>query len=607
MPGHTMFALGLAGTLDGMRVAYTGDNLLAGSLSPLRAAAPIYRNVCASTRSGVGVERLIAHEPELLLTGHTGALEVTPGRPRRIRRAGPGALELVVAPPRAGPGSGGRGARPVRGAVRPVPGVASSPGGAVETRGDRRATTPRPPARRAVRPRVPGGWRVDPARGRGAVPAAWRDGHRAVPTHGSARRAPGPPRPDRRGRPRRRAAAASSPKCSLEVARPMTRQRPASSPAAPSSTRPVASMTGATSGSPTGGSRAVGPDLIPTPARSRRHRRDGPASSCPASSTSTSTSIPVSPTSPSRPIRPAWAAARRPSSMAGSSGANTFPGSARWVIEPARGRILALPEHQRDRPDRHRSSASCTTCASPTRSGRPPSPWPTRDLIVGFKVRLSEMLAGPERARGAGPGARGGPGHGLPVMVHIGGTPFDIEEVARPASSRRHRDPRVTPAGSPARSSATTGGSCRAPGRRATRGVRFDVGHGAGSFTWPRRRGRPRRRLPTGHDQHGPPSLQHRVAGPRPRDDDVEVPAARPVARRGRRDGHDRAGRDARRGRPDARQPGRRGGGGRHGPAPRGGPVRPRRLGGRRPRGPAAPRPGRRGPGRRADPDPGRS
>jgi glyoxylase-like metal-dependent hydrolase (beta-lactamase superfamily II) len=77
MPGHTMFALGLGGTMDGIRVAYTGDNLLAGSMSPLRAAAPIYRNVLRRDSIRIGVERLIAYEPELLLTGHTGALEVT--------------------------------------------------------------------------------------------------------------------------------------------------------------------------------------------------------------------------------------------------------------------------------------------------------------------------------------------------------------------------------------------------------------------------------------------------------------------------------------------------------------------------------------------------
>jgi glyoxylase-like metal-dependent hydrolase (beta-lactamase superfamily II) len=77
MPGHTMFALGLAGVLDGVRVAYTGDNLLAGALSPLRAAAPIFRNVMRLDSIRVGVERLIDHAPELLLTGHTGALSVT--------------------------------------------------------------------------------------------------------------------------------------------------------------------------------------------------------------------------------------------------------------------------------------------------------------------------------------------------------------------------------------------------------------------------------------------------------------------------------------------------------------------------------------------------
>ncbi len=79
MPGHTEFALGLAGTIDGVRVAFTGDNLLAGSLSPLRAAAPIYRNVLRLDSIRVGVERLIEHQPQILLSGHTGAMEVTRG------------------------------------------------------------------------------------------------------------------------------------------------------------------------------------------------------------------------------------------------------------------------------------------------------------------------------------------------------------------------------------------------------------------------------------------------------------------------------------------------------------------------------------------------
>jgi glyoxylase-like metal-dependent hydrolase (beta-lactamase superfamily II) len=77
MPGHTWWALGLVGEVDGTRVAFTGDNLLAGAISPLRAAAPIYRNRMRLDSIATGVRRLIDREPELLLTGHTGAIEVT--------------------------------------------------------------------------------------------------------------------------------------------------------------------------------------------------------------------------------------------------------------------------------------------------------------------------------------------------------------------------------------------------------------------------------------------------------------------------------------------------------------------------------------------------
>jgi glyoxylase-like metal-dependent hydrolase (beta-lactamase superfamily II) len=76
MPGHTWWALGLFGEIDGVRVAYTGDNLLAGTVSPLRAAAPVYRNRMLADSIAVGVRRLMEFEPELLLTGHTGALRV---------------------------------------------------------------------------------------------------------------------------------------------------------------------------------------------------------------------------------------------------------------------------------------------------------------------------------------------------------------------------------------------------------------------------------------------------------------------------------------------------------------------------------------------------
>src|SRR5262249_47899272 len=61
---------------DGTRVAFTGDNLLQGTVSPLRAAAPVYRNKMLVDSIAVGVRRLMEFEPELILTGHTGALRV---------------------------------------------------------------------------------------------------------------------------------------------------------------------------------------------------------------------------------------------------------------------------------------------------------------------------------------------------------------------------------------------------------------------------------------------------------------------------------------------------------------------------------------------------
>jgi glyoxylase-like metal-dependent hydrolase (beta-lactamase superfamily II) len=76
MPGHTWWALGLFGEIDGTRVAFTGDNLLQGTVSPLRAAAPVYRNKMLADSIAVGVRRLMDFEPELILTGHTGALRV---------------------------------------------------------------------------------------------------------------------------------------------------------------------------------------------------------------------------------------------------------------------------------------------------------------------------------------------------------------------------------------------------------------------------------------------------------------------------------------------------------------------------------------------------
>ncbi len=159
MPGHTMFALGLAGTMDGVRIAYTGDNLLAGSLSPLRAAAPIYRNVLRHDSIRVGVERLLAYEPELLLTGHTGALEVTRADLDEFL-AWARDLELITARLTPVPGLEDEALDPYVARIDPYR-ASVVPGARVETRVVVRNHAAE--ARHArIRLRAPDGWRVEP-------------------------------------------------------------------------------------------------------------------------------------------------------------------------------------------------------------------------------------------------------------------------------------------------------------------------------------------------------------------------------------------------------------------------------------------------------------
>jgi len=168
---------------------------------------------------------------------------------------------------------------------------------------------------------------------------------------------------------------------------------------------------------------------------------------------------------------------------AGSSGANTFPGFRRWVIEPAKGRILAyLNISATGQIDPFLGELHDLRFADPVRAAAVALANP--DVIVGFKVRLSEMLAGPNGLAGLDRAIEAGRATGLPVMAHIGGTPFDIEE----ALVRMRPGDIVTHAYTGWQPGAIINDVGRlVPGAREARerGVRFDVGHGAGSFTWP--------------------------------------------------------------------------------------------------------------------------
>lgn len=166
----------------------------------------------------------------------------------------------------------------------------------------------------------------------------------------------------------------------------------------------------------------------------------------------------------------------------GSSGANTFPGFRRYVIEPSRGRILAfLNISLLGQVDTMLGELHDLRFADPERAARVALANP--DVIVGFKVRLSEMLAGPNGLEGLRLAIEAGDAAGLPVMAHIGGTPFDIEEALalfRPGDVVTHSFTGWQPG-----ALIDDGGHVVAAAREArARGVHFDVGHGQGSFTW---------------------------------------------------------------------------------------------------------------------------
>ena len=166
----------------------------------------------------------------------------------------------------------------------------------------------------------------------------------------------------------------------------------------------------------------------------------------------------------------------------GSAGANTFAGFRKLVAEPSRGRILAfLNISAMGQVDTHLGELHDLRFADPERAIAVAEA--NRDLIVGFKVRVSEMLAGPNGIAGLERALEAGTATGLPVMVHIGGTTFGLEEVVdrlRPGDVVTHSFTGWQPGGI-----LGDDGRIVAAAREArARGVHFDVGHGAGSFTW---------------------------------------------------------------------------------------------------------------------------
>src|SRR5262249_24741002 len=107
------------------------------------------------------------------------------------------------------------------------------------------------------------------------------------------------------------------------------------------------------------------------------------------------------------------------------------------------------------------------------------------DLIVGIKVRLSEAMVGPapDQWRGARRRARAAAGAiGKPRTTHPGGTSIPIKELLDPLAPGD-----IVTHCYHGRSEGVLdeSGHVREIVREAVkRGIGFDVGHGAGSFSW---------------------------------------------------------------------------------------------------------------------------
>lgn len=175
---------------------------------------------------------------------------------------------------------------------------------------------------------------------------------------------------------------------------------------------------------------------------------------------------------------------------AGSAGASTFPGFKRYVIDVSATRVVAM--------------LNLSTLGMAADHGSRPEAigeledirWAAvdralevarayADVITGVKIRLSAAIVGQaaEHTREVLRRARQvADAIGKPVMVHQGGTAIPLDEIL---ASLVRGDIVTHVYHGLAEGVLDEAGKIR-PGVRAAveRGVNFDVGHGAGSFTW---------------------------------------------------------------------------------------------------------------------------
>jgi dihydroorotase len=168
---------------------------------------------------------------------------------------------------------------------------------------------------------------------------------------------------------------------------------------------------------------------------------------------------------------------------AGSAGANTMPGFREYVMEPFPGRVLAfinisaMGQIDPILGENHDARYLIAERASEVARA-------DREHIVGIKVRLTESLSGPNALLALDRALEAGSAAEVPVMAHIGDSTATTDEIMlrlRPGDI-------VTHAFTDRRNGIFDDrGRVHASAIEArARGVRFDIGHGAGSFAFAR-------------------------------------------------------------------------------------------------------------------------
>ena len=166
---------------------------------------------------------------------------------------------------------------------------------------------------------------------------------------------------------------------------------------------------------------------------------------------------------------------------AGSAGANTIAGFHRYVMQQADTRVLAfLHISGMGQLDNDIGELEDVRWARVERAVEAARNFP--EVIVGIKIRLSEGIVGHNDLIAMERALEASSQLGKPLMIHIGGTVNPVErylEQLRPGDIVTHSF-----TGNPPGIVDNTGKVIDAARDAVQRGVNFDVGHGAGSFSF---------------------------------------------------------------------------------------------------------------------------